>query len=148
MIYRKLILITFFSILTVFVPVDSIQAGSLENTVTNQMQAASGRGEETVPPQVFIARIIKVVLGLVGTVFLVLLLMSGYWLVTSRGRSEQIKKARKTALRAVVGLIIIIMSYSVTLFVTEGIQQAALEGDIQQKNKPTTGEDIKNWLGF
>jgi len=142
--FRKILLVIIFLVPTVlFASPDSTHAGSLESTVTNQMEATSGRSEKTVKPQVFIARIIQVVLGLVGTVFLVLLLMSGYWLATSRGRSEQIKKARKTALRAVVGLIIILLSYSVTLFVTEGAQQAVLEGNVKQENQPTGPEDVK-----
>ncbi|MFB6225846.1 MAG: hypothetical protein ABEJ02_00675 [Candidatus Paceibacteria bacterium] len=120
---------------------------SLESSVEGQLDAASGRKEDPVAPQAFIAQVIKVALGFAGTVFLVLLLMAGYWLVTSRGRSEKIKKARKTALRAVVGLIIVLLSYSITLFVTEGVKQAGLQGELEQKEQETTNP-AEDWFGL
>ncbi|MFB6181284.1 MAG: hypothetical protein ABEJ24_00085 [Candidatus Magasanikbacteria bacterium] len=120
--------------LFLFAPAVSVNSQSeVKEDIKKQMKATSGRVDEPTKPQTFIARLVKIVLGLTGTVFLVLLLMSGYWLVTSRGRSEQIEKARKTALRATVGLVIVLLSYSITLFITSGVQQAALEGGVQQK---------------
>jgi len=63
-----------------------------------------------------VALIIRVVLGLVGTVFLVLTIYAGIMWMTAGGNDEQLEKAKKTLTRSVIGLIVITSSYSISLF--------------------------------
>lgn len=107
-----------------------LQAKSLKKEINKQVQEGSGFDKSIKPqkPQVLAARIIKVVLTLVGTVFIVLLLVAAYNLATSRGETDKIEKAQKTALRATVGLIIVIMAYSITVLVTTAILSSAGAG--------------------
>ncbi len=70
-------------------------------------------------PRVIIANLIKVVLGFLGTIAVLLVIYSGFLWMTAGGKPDNIKKAKDIMSAAVVGLIIILISYGVTLFVTE-----------------------------
>lgn len=61
--------------------------------------------------------IIVIVLSLLGTAFLVLLLYAGWLWLTARGNEEQITKAKKIIIQAVIGFVIIFMSLSLAQFI-------------------------------
>ena len=63
------------------------------------------------------AKIIKIVLGLVGVVALILFIYAGFMWMTAQGKSDQIKKARDTMVWAVLGLIVVFSSYVIVSFV-------------------------------
>ena len=64
-----------------------------------------------------IAMVIKAFLGLLGIIFLILIIYAGYNWMTAQGDEEKVTKAKETLQRAVIGLIIIIAAYSITAFV-------------------------------
>ena len=64
-----------------------------------------------------IGKIIKIVLGFLGTIFLVLTVYAGVLWMTAGGNEEQITKSLGILKTAVIGLIIIIAAYSITYFV-------------------------------
>lgn len=64
-----------------------------------------------------IAIIIKAALGLLGIIFLVIIIFAGYRWMTSSGNEEEVKKAQEAIKRAIIGLIIVLMAYSITFFV-------------------------------
>jgi len=61
--------------------------------------------------------IISAFLGLLGIIFLVLIIYAGYNWMTAGGDEEKVTKAKETLQRAVIGLIIITAAYSITYFV-------------------------------
>jgi cytochrome bd-type quinol oxidase subunit 2 len=61
--------------------------------------------------------IIQSFLGLLGIIFLVLVIYAGYNWMTARGEEEKVTKAKDTIMRAIIGLIIIIAAYGITYFV-------------------------------
>ncbi|MFA7087868.1 MAG: hypothetical protein WC146_00815 [Patescibacteria group bacterium] len=63
------------------------------------------------------ASIIKTILGLLGIVFLALIIMAGFKWMTAGGNEEQIKKSRETITNAVIGLIIVLAAYAITYFI-------------------------------
>lgn len=71
-----------------------------------------------------IGRIIKVVLTLVGTIFFVLTVYAGILWMTAGGNEENVTKATGIMKMAVIGLIIVLASYSLTYFVTNKTVQA------------------------
>ncbi|HNW55899.1 MAG TPA: hypothetical protein PKN62_02375 [bacterium] len=75
-------------------------------------------------PRVIIADLIKVVLGFLGTVAVILVIYSGFLWMTAGGKQDNIKKAKDIMSAAVVGLIIILISYGITLFVTSTLSSA------------------------
>jgi hypothetical protein len=66
---------------------------------------------------VLVAGIIKVALGLLGIIFIILIIVSGFRWMMAGGNEEQIKKAQTIIKNAVVGLIIVMAAYAITYFV-------------------------------
>lgn len=58
-------------------------------------------------------QIINILLGLAGLVALLYLIIGGFQYIMSGGNEDQAKIGRKRALNAIVGLIIIILSYTI-----------------------------------
>ncbi|MDO8668005.1 MAG: pilin [bacterium] len=91
--------------------------------IDKQMQAVSNRpwGGGVPTPENSLAGIIQVAisafLGLLGIIFIVLIIYAGFNWMTARGEEEKVTLAKETLVRAVIGLIIIIGAYSITYFV-------------------------------
>ena len=65
-----------------------------------------------------VAQIIDVVLGLLGVVFIVLMVYAGFKYMTSAGNEEKTSEALGLIRNAVIGLIIVLLSWVITrLFV-------------------------------
>lgn len=64
-----------------------------------------------------IGTIISAALGLLGVVFIILIIVAGYNWMTAAGDEEKIKKAGQTIRAAVIGVLIIICAYAIWSFV-------------------------------
>lgn len=91
-----------------------------------QLQAAAGTGNLGAPvdPRLIVAQIIYVALGLLGTIFIVLTVYAGFLWMTAGGNEDNISKAKKILMASVIGLLIILVSYSITWFVFNAITGA------------------------
>ncbi len=69
-----------------------------------------------------VAAVIKGFLGLLGIIFVFLIVLAGYNWMTSGGDEEKINKAKDSLSRAIIGIIIIIGAYAITYFVFSQIQ--------------------------
>ncbi len=74
------------------------------------------------------ARIIRVAMGLLGTVALVIILFAGFTWMTAGGNEEKIAEAKKWIFAGVIGLAIILAAYSITNFVVKGLVAATQGG--------------------
>lgn len=86
----------------------------------------AGLGTETQPTAI-VGRIIGIVLGLVGITLVVLMIAGGIMWMASGGNAEQVTKAKKLMTSALIGLIIIIFSYSISQFVVERLSGVTKE---------------------
>ncbi len=90
--------------------------------ITRQLGATAGaRGAALGPPtdpRLVIAIIIRIILGLLGTVMLILNLYGGYLWMTAAGNEEQVTKAKTTIRNATIGLAIVLSAYSITIALT------------------------------
>lgn len=66
---------------------------------------------------VLISKIIRIVLGFLGIIFLVLTILAGFRWMTSGGNEEAVKKAQGSIKTAIIGLVIVLAAYSITYFV-------------------------------
>lgn len=64
-------------------------------------------------------RVINIGFGLVAFVFFGLTLYAGLRWLTARGKEELIERAKATMEQAIIGLIIVTLSYAITNFVME-----------------------------
>lgn len=86
-----------------------------------EIPTAFGATDKPVDPRTVISNIIKIVLSLLGIIFIGLLVYAGFTWMTSNGEEEKVSKAKDTIIRAVIGLIIIIAAYGITIFVTKAV---------------------------
>jgi len=68
-----------------------------------------------------IAVVVKAFLGLLGVIFLILMIYAGYIWMTAGGEEEKVTKAKDTIRRAIIGLIIVVAAYSITYFVFKNL---------------------------
>lgn len=68
-----------------------------------------------------VGAIIKSGLGLLGVVFIVLIVYSGYLWMTARGEDKQVTKAKDTITSAIIGLAITLGAYAITDFVVDSL---------------------------
>lgn len=68
-----------------------------------------------------LGRIINIGLGILGLFFLLLMLYGGYIWMNARGNDEEVGKAKKIIIGAVIGLVIILASYGVSNFLFTNI---------------------------
>ncbi|MBI4812348.1 hypothetical protein HY798_02815 [Candidatus Falkowbacteria bacterium] len=80
-----------------------------------------GVSSEPTDVRVITANIINVFLGLLGIIFVILLIAAGYKWMTAQGNEEQIKEAAGQIKTAIIGLIIVIAAYAVSQFVLREI---------------------------
>ncbi len=92
------------------------------NTAANVAVAAGVSGGTDLIT--IIGRIIDVFLGLLGIVFLVLLLYAGFLWMTAGGAAEQVEKAKGLIRNAVIGLVIITSAFAITTFVLNALTNA------------------------
>ena len=64
-----------------------------------------------------IANIIKVVLSLLGFIFVILMIYAGILWMTAAGNEKQVQKAKDIVSRAAIGLIIVVSAYAITYFI-------------------------------
>lgn len=65
-----------------------------------------------------VAGIIKVALGLLGIIFVVLLIIAGFRYMTAAGNEDKVHEAVKQIRNAIIGLVIVVCAYAVTAFIT------------------------------
>ncbi|MBP9760773.1 MAG: hypothetical protein KBD15_00840 [Candidatus Magasanikbacteria bacterium] len=116
---------------------------------------------ESKDPRLVAALLIRTTLSILGTLFLVYAVYGGYQIMTAAGDSDKVTKGKTTIVRASLGLLIILSSYSITLFVTtkllplETQRQGATEpdepfdaierGQREYLNTDPLNEDINVW---
>jgi len=61
---------------------------------------------------------INAVLQLVGLIFMALTVYAGILWMTARGNDEQVQKAQRIITASLIGLVITISAYAITVFVT------------------------------
>ncbi len=118
--------------------VPAVWAQAPSGSVLSDMSKAGGNsassagltsgGEMTVGE--IVGRVIRGFLGLLGLIFVVLTIYAGFLWMTASGNEEQISKAKKMLTNAVIGIIIILLAYSVTAFVMSSLYSATEGGTV------------------
>jgi len=88
-------------------------------------------------PAAIAASIINLFLSVVGIIAVLMIIYSGFLWLTSQGNEEKVTKAKTLIQNAVIGLFIILASYSITWFIIKNLKQAT-EPQIQPMATPAT----------
>lgn len=99
--------------------------GALSDCIkANTILAGGFFGDPEINLPQFIGNIIKFALTLVGSLFLLLIIYAGFQWMTAAGNTEQVKKAAQTMRNSVIGLVIIVLAYAVTITIFNVILSA------------------------
>ena len=90
----------------------AIDQGHLQNIAN-----AGGFNTSATDVNPIINHLILVVLGLLGVIFLLLVIYAGFTYMTSAGDSKKNAAARSAIISAVIGMVIVIAAYAVTYYV-------------------------------
>jgi hypothetical protein len=91
---------------------------NLGDDITSELGKVQSRtGLKSLDLPALVGDLIKAALTILGTVFMILILYGGFLWMTAGGNSTQTEKAGKVIRNASIGLIIIIVSYAVTITV-------------------------------
>jgi hypothetical protein len=74
-------------------------------------------------PQQLIGKVINSILGVVGSIALLMFVFGGLTWMTSSGNAEKVKKGRDIIVWSAIGLAIIFLSYALIRFVLSTITQ-------------------------
>jgi len=74
-------------------------------------------GSDATSVEAFVALAIESVLGLLGVGFMVYVFYGGALWMTASGGEEKIKEAKTIIRRAIIGLVITLLAYSISVFV-------------------------------
>lgn len=80
-------------------------------------EASTGESETSIGR--VIGDVIKIILGFTGTIAFIVFLYGGFLWLTARGNDTQVDQAKKYLTNGVIGVVIIILAYSVTFFITD-----------------------------
>ncbi|NCD01041.1 hypothetical protein EOL94_03040 [bacterium] len=79
-------------------------------------------------PRVIGARIIQIALGFLGLIAVVLILYAGFLWMTAEGDENKVAQAKRVLKNAIIGLIIILSSWGITVFILNRFMQATNNG--------------------
>jgi amino acid transporter len=116
-----LILLTFLVIPTILLTQTNIASASslwdAQVGIKDVGQKAYGESGDPQDIRITAMKIVNVVLQFLSVIFLILIILSGYQWMTAGGNEEQLKKAQKNLSNAVIGLVIILASWSISYFI-------------------------------
>lgn len=92
-------------------------ATSLDNAVTNLGSVNDKAGLGSSDLKDTIGQLIAVLLGLLGIIFLLLIIYAGFTWMTAQGDPKAVTKAKDIMITSVVGLIILLSAYAISSFV-------------------------------
>ena len=92
--------------------------GDLVSGKKNLTAVANLAGTTNDDLSVSVGTLINGALTLVGIIFLILMVYAGFLWMTARGEEDQIEKAQKIIYGTVIGLVIVVSAYAITVFVT------------------------------
>jgi flagellar biosynthesis protein FlhB len=120
-----LILAIAISALPAFFCGQSVALASTDAAVQGLDEAAGAANLKSEKGAVELAgQIVQTVLSFLGIIFIILLLYGGFIRMTAQGSPDKVKQSTGIITSAIVGIIIIFVSYIVTVFVIKQVQQS------------------------
>lgn len=108
------ILVAFFTIF--YTRITNAQGGILDGLDTTAGQAGytvgSGDPIKTLPN--IIGNTLRGLIGLLGVIFMILIIYGGVMWMTAAGNEEKVAKAKKIISQATIGLAVIVVAYAIT----------------------------------
>lgn len=107
--------------------VPSVHAQSALESTLSDVQSESGLGDQDLTTT--LGMLIQAMLGLLGVIFLVLIIYAGFLWMTAGGDEGKVSTAKDIMIRSVVGLVILLSAYAISTFVIEALIEATGSGE-------------------
>lgn len=106
--------------------VRAVDPPNLANAFGSQLSTVGSRSgfntnQRSVDP--IIATVISVILSFLGVIFLILMVYGGYIWMMAAGNDEKVTKAKDLIKAAIIGLLIVVGAYAITIFVMARISK-------------------------
>lgn len=127
--------------LALVVPLTYAAAQSF-GSISGELDKVANRGEVNLkgkPLAEIIGYVIYGVLGLLGVVCLLVIIYAGMVWILAEGSAEKIQEAKNILRGALIGLVVISLSYAITYYVTSRILGASERGSIETGVRPGAG---------
>ncbi len=95
----------------------------------NLNEATESSYKQDVPLMQVIGNIIKILLMLLGTIFVILLLLGGFRWMTAQGDAKKVEEARDNIKNAVMGLVVVLAAYAITKFIFNALLNEGTGGN-------------------
>lgn len=120
--YKKIIIFVICLLLFVFLFPDIVFSQSAKQQFSDSLSiTALGTGHADIQSDASlpktIGRMIQILLSFMGVIFMILIIYGGFIWMTARGNEQAIEKAKKTIGRAIIGVFIIAVAYTLTLMI-------------------------------
>jgi len=125
--YKKILIPTLLSLILIAflaAPTPTAAQGlkNINQGIDTTAQSAGVKSDATLID--LLAMLVQVLLGMLGLVFMILIIYGGVQWMTAAGNEEKVLKAKKLLINSVIGFIIIILSYAIAFFVLMAMQNA------------------------
>ncbi len=80
-----------------------------------------------------VGRAITILFSILGVLFTILIVYAGYLWMTARGNDEFVTKAKNILSTSIIGLIILLMAYSITRFVVPRLLQGSVNVPVEEQ---------------
>lgn len=81
-----------------------------------------GYDNASVDSDLALSSILTLVYTWAGIIAVLVLIIAGFFFVTSRGDASQMKRSKDAIRGAVIGLIVVMMAFAITRFIIGGVQ--------------------------
>lgn len=126
-----LLLILLLLIIGFFIIFNQTLAYSFDQATSFYGTTAEKTGLSQTDPGLLVATVIQQVLTLVGALLIILIVYGGVTWMTAGGNEERVGKAKKTIIYSVIGVVVIIGSWSITFFISSTIENVQQQGDTE-----------------
>jgi len=106
-------LLVFFILIQVSLASDKYGLNETANTGYGDQLPLAGETN----PSVFIGKIVGAGLAFIGAIFFILIIYGGYVWMMARGNEQEVTKAKELIYGAVIGLLIILAAYAITVYI-------------------------------
>ncbi|MEI6529311.1 MAG: hypothetical protein WCN88_02840 [Candidatus Falkowbacteria bacterium] len=113
----SLLILTAILILPYFVFAQNTDDKTMLGTLTSVAQTGGYATGDSSNLMTVVGTVIRAVLGLLGAIFIILMIIAGYSWMTASGNEQKVEKALSSIKRAVIGLVITLSSYAIWTFI-------------------------------
>ena len=96
---------------------------------------------------ILIARLIRILLGTLGVVAVLIVIYAGWLYMSAGGDDTKVKKAKKILMNAVIGLVLILASYSIASFILGKLLEAFGSQSVITSTTKKYAEPLSGSLG-